>query len=630
MAKSFLITIFVLAFALLSDAKLRFLIDEVNGDHEAYAELALYMTERYISPKTSTLIIMEQCEHCQPGLQNMHTRLMRHFLKRFNPTMSLQLSFGLPEGRLWDYNIFIVDSMEAFKHLSIHIPVTRYEYQFHFFVILTLRTKSSKIANEQMGGIFRECLRFHVDNVVIMFQLEDNKFGFFTYDPFGKDFCRQIVQIIEFNTYVNGNLTDDRLFPPHLRDFHGCTLNICVQLSYPFMGFKGDHNDLRQLQDINKLVGIEADLLKDLSKALNFRVNISIPKEDSVIGEFNDSKGCFVELNAGKTDIAIGCLSSSDGLRHVFSYSVTYHQSPYVFIVRSGLHFGPIKQLVLAFRTGVWIAIGCCCVVGMIFIRLIVRYTNRQICEKIVGTPRRSDSTNLIVVLMGNPIKALPRHNSARLLLMSWLLATLVLRNAYQANLFDTLRISRRIPVPRSISGLEDKNYVLLSDKYVDFYQQNMTTIVRNLSKRYSLIQNSVTSRLTTYSTLDVLAWHNQQNWQTSRLTYVDEPIYPVQISMFFKKHSMMRAFFNYRIKQFMAAGITSHIASKHVSRSYEIINTRPRRLPAISSNMLKGLYLLYSMLMGLACALFALELLSEKLQGMKRVVDWMHCVESN
>lgn len=95
--------------------RIRFLVDETNRDHEPYADLALYMVERYISAKTSTLIIMENCEHCLPGLQNMHTRMLRYFLTRFNPTMSLQLFFGLPEDRLWDYNIFIVDSMHAFK-----------------------------------------------------------------------------------------------------------------------------------------------------------------------------------------------------------------------------------------------------------------------------------------------------------------------------------------------------------------------------------------------------------------------------------------------------------------------------------------------------------------------------------
>ncbi|XP_036320036.1 uncharacterized protein LOC118734421 [Rhagoletis pomonella] len=630
MSKLFLVVLFITAIVPASNAKLRFLIDEVNRDHAPYAKLALYMTERYITPKARTLIIMENCEHCKPGLLNMHTRLLRYFLKQFNPTMSLQLFFGLPEERLWDYNLFIVDSMHAFKNLSIHIPVTHYEYQFHFFIILTLRTRSERKAIEHMEQIFMECLRLHVGNVVLMFQFDNtHTFHFYTYTPFGVAYCRKIVDVAEFNNYANGRLAEDRLFPPHFHNFHGCTLNVCLRLGYPFVGHRGDDQQL-QMQNIHLLDGLEADILKILAKAMNFHVNISIPKEDSVIGEFQNSTGCFAELASEKADIALGCLSSSDTLRHVFSYSITYHQSPFVFIVRSGLHFGPIKQLALGFCKDVWLWIGSCCLVGMILIRLVVTFASPRICEQIIGHPRRSDCTNLIVIMMGNPINSRPHHICPRLLLMTWLLATLVLRNAYQAKLFETLRISRRIPVPRSIAGLAAEQYKLIFDSYVDFYPRNMTTIQHNLTNRYGIVQDSETPHIATVSMLDTLAWHNQQNWQTSRLTYVDEPIYNIQLSMFFKKHSMLRMVFDNYIKRLMTSGITSHIASKHVKKHFQVMNTRSQRLPAISSNMLKGLYMLYLMLMGLGCTLFGLELLTSRCRGIKRIIDWFHNVEGS
>ncbi|XP_050328166.1 uncharacterized protein LOC126758138 [Bactrocera neohumeralis] len=635
MLKKVIFTIFALTLATDSVAKpkgeerMRFLVDETNRDHEPYADLALYMVERYISSKTSTLIIMENCEHCFLGLQNMHTRLLRYFLKRFNPTMSLQLFFGLPEDRLWDYNIFIVDSMHAFKNLSINIPETSYEHQFHFFIILTLRTKSSEIAAHHMRAIFNECLRFNVDNVVVMLELDKRKFGFYTYYLFADVYCHQgeNIEIVHFNTYFNGSLEHDRLFPQHLRDFHGCQLFICLEMGYPLLGFHGNRSDPHDLQDIRLVAGIEGDLLKDLAKALNFRVNFSISKNRGVIGENNDSTGCFAELAAGKADIAIGCLSSTDGLRHVFSYSISYHQSLYVFIVRSGLHFGPIKQLVHAFCRSVWQAIGICCVIGMIFIRFVISCTSSGVCEKLVGQRKHSDSTNLIVVMMGYPIKILPSRNCARLLLMSWLLATLVLRNAYQAKMFDSLRISRRIPIPRTIAGLEEKNYIFVSDKYTEFYPRNMTRIISNITQRYRMVQQSDTERLITSSMLDTLAWHNRQNWKTSSLTYVDEPIYNVQISMYFKKHSIFRSIFDDRIKKLSSAGITSHLGAKHVKKQFQVMNANSQRLPAISSNMLRGLYILYAMLMTIAFTQFSLELLTKRAPSVRRAMDWIHYV---
>ncbi|XP_020713978.1 uncharacterized protein LOC101450772 [Ceratitis capitata] len=436
------------------------------------------------------------------------------------------------------------------------------------------------------------------------------------------------MHIIRINIYSNATLQSDHLFAPQERNLHGCSLNVCLRLGYPYLGFHGNQSDSQQLQDVQRLSGIEADLLKNLVLALNFSVNISIPEEKSLIGRHNNSTGCFAELASGRSDVAIGCMSISDGSRDVFSYSTTYHQSHFVFIVRRGLHFSPIKQLAQAFCGSVWLAIAVCCIGGLIFIRLIISHTNPSTCEKLVGNPKRSDCTNLIITMMGNPLQVLPRRNSARMLLMTWLLTTLVLRNAYQAKLFDTLRTSKRLCVPHTIAGLEDKSYILLADNYVEFYPQNMTQIVSNTTRRYRIVQNSESTRYTTFSMLDTLGWHNRQNWNTSRLTYVPEPIYLIQLSVFFKKHSILRSLFDHRIKQLMGAGITSHIYRKHVAKHFQMMNESSQRMPVISSNMLKGLYLMYAFLMATACTLFGLELLARNCLWVKRFMDWMHLIK--
>ncbi|XP_023158812.1 uncharacterized protein LOC110117946 [Ceratitis capitata] len=462
-----------------------------------------------------------------------------------------------------------------------------------------------------------------------MIELERNTFGLYTYYPFDEECHRHHMRIVRINTYSNGNLQYDHLFPPPVRNFHGCTLNLCLRVAHPVvLDFRGNRNDPKDLQGFDRLFGIEADIFRNLAKAMNFRVDISIPEEISTIGGHNDSTGCFAELASGRSDVAIGSLTISYGLRDVFSYSISYHQSPFVFIVRRGLHFGPMKQLAQAFCGSVWLAIGVCCVGGMIFIRLVIRHANPSTCEKLIGNPRRSDCTSLIITMMGNPLQVLPRRNSARLLLMAWLLATLVLRSAYQSKLFDTLRTSQRMPVPNSIAGLVENKYILLADRYVNFYPENMTLIVLNVAERYRFVQNSESIRFATFSMLDTLTWHNQLNWNTSRLTYIPEPIYLMQVSMFFKKHSILRSIFNYRIQQLMGAGITSHIAQKHVVKKFQGMNERLQRLPAISSNMLSGLYLLYAFLMAVACLLFALELLAHRNLRVKRLIDWMHLVE--
>lgn len=75
-----------------------------------YTELALNLTKRFIAPHTNTLVIMEKCEFFVHELQLVHTTLLHNFLPNLGYSINVQLFFGQPDERLWDYNLFVVDS----------------------------------------------------------------------------------------------------------------------------------------------------------------------------------------------------------------------------------------------------------------------------------------------------------------------------------------------------------------------------------------------------------------------------------------------------------------------------------------------------------------------------------------
>lgn len=86
-----------------------------------FIDVALFMTKRFISPKTNTLIIMEECEYVCEEIKKYHTTLLYHFLNNLNDTLAIQLLFAQPEYRPWDYNLFVVDSWAAFEFSSNRI-----------------------------------------------------------------------------------------------------------------------------------------------------------------------------------------------------------------------------------------------------------------------------------------------------------------------------------------------------------------------------------------------------------------------------------------------------------------------------------------------------------------------------
>lgn len=329
----------------------------------------------------------------------------------------------------------------------------------------------------------------------------------------------------------------------------------------------------------------------------------------------------FFQLETLNADIALGGLSATFLNRSKFSNTEPYYQSPYVFIVRTGLHFGPLKQLANPFCPTAWSAIGLTILLAFAIIKAINVYGNPAVRAFVLGPQNHYPNTNLLTIFLGNPIIRPPRRNFARFLLMCWLLATLVIRNSYQGKLFDSLRISSRIPTPKGMSELLRRNYKLLSSDWVDFYPRNSTIIMTDLDEQYRVIDTG-DGMLTTVSLLEILAYYNFMHFNTSHLSYVQEPIYTLHLAMYFQKHSTLKLIFDTRIQQLMYSGIIAHLIQQYEKREYRMMNVGLRRLPIISNDMLRGLYSLYMILMGIAFAYFLLELLSRRIEMLRRFLD--------
>ncbi|KAM7342833.1 uncharacterized protein ACRADG_010112 [Cochliomyia hominivorax] len=587
-----------------------------------YTKLAVYMAKRYISPKTNTLVICEKSVDTFGRKENYQTLLLEDILHRLSGNFALQLFIGNYNDRLWDYNIFIVDSYEAFKLLSYTFPVTTKERFFNFFILLIWSSNDEMERYKNLHKIFNLCLRLNVRNVVIMSKpfAGSSHMSFYSYELYSKGDCRKMIAIREINRYENGLLKSNLLFPDHINNYYGCVFNVSAHQMRPLLIFNGDMNNQTHLMENYRLSGIEGELLNTVAKALNFKFRLRFPRGRNYIEPYLKSSGCFGDLDRNRAQIALGGFSSAEPNSEKYTISVVYHNTQYVFVVRSDLCFGPIKQLLNPYCTSVWICILVLFFTSYVFTKILENYPNLR--NFFIGS-NNMPICSMIAIFLGNAVTKpkIPRGNFARFILMAWLLLSFEIRNGYQGKMFDSLRLSKRVPVPQRISQLLDHSYTLLSISYNRFYPANKTIIMRNSNQRFDMVQRSSTKMAAT-GLLDTLAYYNFMNYNTSSLTYVEESIYSFPCVMYFHKHSMLRSSIDRKLKLLYDAGIISYFVKKHVRSKYQNMNTGTQFESWLVNGNLRGLYYVKCVMYLIALLIFILELLTGKSRRLQMIMD--------
>lgn len=333
-------------------------------------------------------------------------------------------------------------------------------------------------------------------------------------------------------------------------------------------------------------------------------------------------------MEKGRAELAIGGLSPILPNAQKFTYSFVYHTTPSVFIVKSDLRFGPIQRLLKPLQPSVWLMIIVQSVVGIVIIEILERVRRPEWRNFVFGSRNKHPIRHMFVSSLGYalPANVLPRRNFARFLLIAWLLLTLELRNAYQGKMFDSLRLAKRRPVPPTIEALIRHDYILLAPGITNLYPANKTSIVANtIEILHQLNENE--RPLTSIALLDHLMNYNSKYWHNSSLTYVNENVYSYQCAMFFRKHSILPASFNAKLKLLSDAGITAHIANRHVrwqKHPTKDLSASPE-VQEITSHHLIGMYRMYGVLSWISVVIFVFELLSKRSKRLKLIMDWLN-----
>ncbi|XP_017133358.1 uncharacterized protein LOC108149953 [Drosophila elegans] len=601
--------------------------DELNTRRLAMA--ISYLARSHIASRISTLVVRQSCLQCSYAMAHRQRQLVDQILASLAPDLSVLLQRGSPEEiTLWDYTLFVVNDHTAFESQVFTFPDANLEREF-FCVVVVTEFQSSATVKRTVGRVVALNLLVRFLNVAVVAQMDDGLVAIYGYNLF-KANCTPGITVRRINHF--DRLTGEPLqkmsdlYPVRHGHLGDCPLKVAANHLPPHLIYKR-HMDPRPpgseavaipAQD---LAGIDWDILQLLAKALRFRIELYLPNEPSqIFGEGNVS-GCFAQLADESVAIAIGGLSGSDKRRWLFSKSTVYHQSHFVMVVRRDRYLGRFGPLILPFRGKVW---------GVIIVMLLLAVLST--CCLRSRLRLKYPLENLLLVSVGNPIPArrLPGTGFLRYLLASWLLLTLVLRCAYQARLFDVLRLSHHRPLPEDLGGLIRDNYTLMSNGYHDFYPRALTNrLSESFATRFERVQEAQPGeRITTIALISNLAYWNHRHRNTSKLTIVREPIYMYQLVIYFPRRSFLRSAVDRKIKQLLSAGVVAHIERRYVQYVDvpDVAANDRTLLPRITNKIVEGAYRIHGLIMVLASGIFLLEFLSGRWNGgLRRWMEWVH-----
>ncbi|XP_017869485.1 PREDICTED: uncharacterized protein LOC108618090 [Drosophila arizonae] len=594
----------------------------VDRDVERLGEATLHVASRYIATRINTLLVRQHCHNCSALVDHQQRQLVDQLLQQLALHMSI-LFYRLTAyiQQPWDYTLIVVNEAEAFEQLHLNYTHPLQEREFYFLIVLMARLPESEL-HRSVGRMCNMALLKRIINVVVlaMTRSDDDQIKLYSYRLF-REHCTPGIHTYRSNQFrSDGSLLHPELFPVRFTNLSNCAFNVTGHVLPPhFMYRAPDGADLPAdgaLIDMHDLHGIGGELLRLLATALRFRVHLKIPMEKSEIFSTDSLSGCLAQLAAGEAELAIGGFSGSDIRRHMFSTSSVYHQSYFIFVVRSERYLGPFGQLIRPFESVVWLCLLATLLAALICVRCLGRRLRLQ-----------HPVENLLASTTGNPVPThrVPQSSFLRHLLANWLLLTLVLRCAYQAKLFDVLRIPKQQPLPQGLAGLLRQNYTLLSSGYHDFYPRQLTQLTEgNFSQRYRLLQQARRgSRLVTISLDNNLAHWQRQHRRSSRLTHIREPIYLYQLVIYFPNSTILKFSIDRKIEQLLSSGVLAHIERRYLSTpQLGDVGSNVELVTRITNDMLHGLYRCYAALMALAGLLLLLECLAGR--RLRRLLDWL------
>ncbi|XP_017143575.1 uncharacterized protein LOC108156538 [Drosophila miranda] len=433
----------------------------------------------------------------------------------------------------------------------------------------------SQAYEEEVQGALRLLWRLSVLNVGLVLRTPGSWLIMVTYFPFSPVHGCQVITASIVNRYQDETRrwASTEYFPPKLVNFYGCVLTCATWEDMPYLVLRRELHGGDQPGGGNGFVGIEGALLQFLADNLNFTAGLYWMNKEEVLATFNETGWVFDEIFGRHADFSLGGFhfKPSVGSEIPYSQSTYYFMSHIMLVTNLQSAYSAYEKLAFPFHPLVWQATGLVLALGCLLLLGIDRRWQ-------VVLPQHPYYQFLVLTMGGNlPDWAIPRRVSGRLLLLTWLFSTLVLRGAYQSGMYQLLRQDTQRNPPQTIADvlaqrftiqLMEVNAARILDSLPELRPEQMVYLSGSeLQSFLALAQSSGSSaRLATLTPYEYFGYFRKVHPMSRRLHLVRERIYTQHLAFYVRRHSHLVGVLNGQIRHAHAHGFLEHWTRQYVS----------------------------------------------------------------
>lgn len=352
-------------------------------------------------------------------------------------------------------NIIIVEKIEEITKFVERFSAHTYDQNGFFLAVVT-----GDVDLNDFKELFKAVWKRRIINFSIMHEV-DGSVQITTFMPFDGESC-------------GGNLTSitrlfarrsSEIFPNKLKDLKRCFVSVTTFENQPVM-----------VKDGSEIVGRDILLLRAVSQALNFSLNIDFLEELYPFGTLfsnGTGTGAIGKLLSNQTDIIIGGYLLKLERRKFMGSSIAFYEAQMIFIIPPPAKFSWLDKLFQPFEISVWIVCLLCFMTGVLVICLINKMAE-TVRKTVYGDKVSSPFTNMVRIILGMSQPTVPSKVFARFTLTMFIFLTLVLRCLYQGAWFRHLQSDDSHTGIRSVEEIvEQKLQFVISGSHQDLLQED-------------------------------------------------------------------------------------------------------------------------------------------------------------
>ncbi|XP_011177180.3 uncharacterized protein LOC105208824 [Zeugodacus cucurbitae] len=505
------------------------------------------------------------------------------------------------------YNMILTDSYEAFREIDVAYYTRNNNYNEYYYIFLQVR---DAFAQSNLKQIFAYCWANAMINCSVQLQNSHGEITVYSYFPFTEQCCGCVEPVL-ISRFNGTDFVKPILFPRKLKNFHGCVLRAAIWHIPPFAYLQSDERGVSQI-----VGGIEGHLLLQLSEILNFTIEVKVPPDNIF------QIGAIRMLQDGEVDMSLGSIGQSPALLEIVSSVASYYQTRQILCLSKNAYFlNSLEELIFPFDTTTWLLIWCAYLLCWALCYLLTKYC-RHCFEQNV-----QPLLNYLAILLGMPTTHTPMRYYGRLLFLTWLCFTLLIRAVYQGVLFTYAHHDTIAPIPTDFSELVARNFTtvmskmnrdLLSD--VLFLQRlpAFTTKRLNGTNAFDYIRHISKRNYVAIEPVDYLHYYEKEQNKTGLFVMMRKDLMNFQITMYLAKHSFLIDQFEEEIWWIRSTGLLKRWTLVELGARKIVEDT-----DAVDVIILENYYALFAMLgIGLAVALlvFGLEILSLRVRFLRKL----------